>query len=754
MLISAHRSAAASSQFKLPMVPRIVLALLLVLKFSNAWKLGNYSIVASTETGVRILHTTSNKEIWRSATLDSFLTYRELQWDVVQSGGNFIISNSTRRECKDLNLSSIEHSGDTVTAHGGVCAYEVRVKVTFSLSKLIADDQHIEVAVDVVDPISSDVIALSLNCDAQATEAVYGLGHQYTFLNMKGKTVPIFLSEQGVGRGVQPVTAFFDLLGGGAGGNWHTTYTAIPFFFTNHGQGAYLSNTEYAVFDYQLPLTTSLIVNASSIRMWLTPPGTPLQMVQRFTEYSGRMLQHTDAQTVPEWVDSGAILGLEGGRDFVLKAVERCLAVDPTAPIAGVWLQDWTGERNFSGPGELPRIGLWWNWEVDSSHYPDWEGMIGSLLQRGIRTMTYVNPMVSDISKRGTPYKRNMWQEAMDAGYLVKLANGEVWTGYGSAGLVDFTNPAATAWFTAIMKDNMVATNVTGWMADFGEALPLDSVLHADSGTPALATSLHNNYPALWAAVNSNATAGHDDISYFMRSASIQATPYARMYWLGDQLTTWDGFDGLRSVVTATMSASMSGLALTHADVGGYTTLAIPPLLDIYRSKELLQRWAEVGAFSLMYRTHPGSQPNADWQVYSDDKTILHFFRLARVFRAWGFYRRELVAEYRASGAPVIRHMMLAFPNHSAVYTEDLSGQFLLGDQILVTPVLAPNTSTVSVWLPAQTVWMDVWTNATVHGNDSFIRAAAPIGKPSVYVRAGGDVGARFVENLITSGVI
>jgi len=32
--------------------------------------------------------------------------------------------------------------------------------------------------------------------------------------------------------------------------------------------------------------------------------------------------------------------------------------------VAGVWLQDWTGQRNFSGANELPRVGLWWNWEV------------------------------------------------------------------------------------------------------------------------------------------------------------------------------------------------------------------------------------------------------------------------------------------------------------------------------------------------------------------------------------------------------
>ena len=38
--------------------------------------------------------------------------------------------------------------------------------------------------------------------------------------------------------------------------------------------------------------------------------------------------------------------------------------------VVGVWLQDWTGQRVFgSNSGkDLPRVGLWWNWEVRSKY--------------------------------------------------------------------------------------------------------------------------------------------------------------------------------------------------------------------------------------------------------------------------------------------------------------------------------------------------------------------------------------------------
>lgn len=68
---------------------------------------------------------------------------------------------------------------------------------------------------------------------------------------------------------------------------------------------------------------------------------------------------------LPKWVGQGAILGLQGGTDTVkqtLAQVEK--EWGNLSDVAGVWLQDWTGQRVFDGPNDLPRTGLWWNWEV------------------------------------------------------------------------------------------------------------------------------------------------------------------------------------------------------------------------------------------------------------------------------------------------------------------------------------------------------------------------------------------------------
>ena len=120
-------------------------------------------------------------------------------------------------------------------------------------------------------------------------------------------------------------------------------------------------------------------------------------------------------------------------------------------------------------------------------------------------------------------------------------------------------------------------------------------------------------------------------------------------------------------------------------------------------------RWCELAAFSTMYRSHLGTLPTANWQLDSDTETLRHFFRMAVVFQAWGFYRERLVGEAAAYGWPVARHMILAFPNSSGVYREELSQQFMLGTSLLVAPVLEKGRSNVSVFLPEGSRWSWLW---------------------------------------------
>ena len=229
------------------------------------------------------------------------------------------------------------------------------------------------------------------------------------------------------------------------------------------------------------------------------------------------------------------------------------------------------------------------------------------------------------------------------------------------AAVVDLSNEEARGWLSDLLVGQM-ELGVSGWMADFAEALPWDARL--SSGEPG--SSWHNRYPVEWARLNREAArrAGVEaEHLAFHRSGGTESPRWARAFWLGDQLVSWDGHDGLRTVVPALLSSGLSGYALQHSDTGGYLSLELGEGLTFVRTRELLQRWVELNAFTSLLRLHATNRPESNHQWDDDEETQAHFVRLCKVFSALSGYRERLMAEAEAHGWPVVRHPLLHHPD-------------------------------------------------------------------------------------------
>ena len=109
-------------------------------------------------------------------------------------------------------------------------------------------------------------------------------------------------------------------------------------------------------------------------------------------------------------------------------------------------------------------------------------------------------------------------------------------------------------------------------MADFGEYTPTDAFYKTYMGS---SYNYHNRYPFDWAKANQEAIkeAGkQDETVYFMRSGSTMSPSVTSLFWMGDQLTTFDRYDGMHSALIGLLNGGYSGFSIGHSDIGGYTT--------------------------------------------------------------------------------------------------------------------------------------------------------------------------------------
>ncbi len=396
---------------------------------------------------------------------------------------------------------------------------------------------------------------------------------------------------------------------------------------------------------------------------------------------------------------------------------------------------------------------LWWNWHLDTSYYRGWDQLVDTLHQHNIQMLTYINPFLAIASGHNDLFlyaKTNGYlvRQQNDSPYLIKNSNF-------SSALVDLSNPYACAWIKGIIQSEMIKKSRTyGWMADFAEALPFDAKLYNNAPT----AYWHNHYTEKWAEINREAIneAGIDSANFFFfnRSGFTQSPSHSTLFWLGDQMQTWDKYDGIKTAVVGMLSGGISGFSMVHGDVGGYNAFTDTLFgygITIARSKELLMRWEELGIFNAVFRTHEGINPKISAQYYTDNETMAHFVRCVKIFKALSFYRKQLIQQAADSGYPIVRHPFIQFPDDANTYS--LTYQFMYGSEFMVAPVLDPGRNSVKLYLP-KGAWVNFWTGEIITQTfGSWVTANAPIGEPVMFYQKGSKVAQQFIDSLKAANV-
>ena len=545
-------------------------------------------------------------------------------------------------------------------------------------------------------------------------EHVWGGGEQMSYFDLRGRTFPIWTSEPGVGRDKSTYITWQSDVTGKAGGDYWTTNYPQPTFVSSRKIAVHVDTTAYSVLDFRAP-------DFHEIETWAAPGRIEFSTADTFVALVGLLSARFGRPPVlPDWLYNGAVIGLkDGARSFT--RLEAYLAAG--ARVSALWCEDWAGIRH-TGFGRR----LFWNWQWNPDRYPDLPARIAELRARDIRFLAYTSPYLCDDGA--------LFPEAEALGLFARTATGDTYRvqfGEFSCGVLDFTRPEAREWWIArILRGNMIDAGISGWMADFGEYLPIDAVLAGGD-----ATLLHNAWPAIWAEINASAAAAAPEpILFWMRAGFTGSQRHSTMLWAGDQSVDFSRHDGLQTVICGALSAGLLGNPYHHSDIGGYTSL-----FGNVRTAELIMRWTEMAAFTAMMRTHEGNRPDDNLQVDQDPVVLAHFARFTRIWHALTPYLRHLAAEAATTGLPVQRPLFLHHEDDPATYT--IQDQYLYGADLLVAPVHAAGAAEWSVYLPAGTTWRHLWSGAA-HTGGVNVTVPAPIGQPPVFWRAASPFSALF----------
>ncbi|MEU9378956.1 glycoside hydrolase family 31 protein [Streptomyces sp. NPDC048255] len=460
--------------------------------------------------------------------------------------------------------------------------------------------------------------------------------------------------------------------------------------------------------------SSELRVEGGPLRCWVLT-GTPARVLQGWSGLTGA------AAVPPEWA-----LGYQHARwGFGSAAEVRRVAAgyaERGLALSAVHLDidHYDGHRVFT---------------VDEERFPDLPGLARELGERGVRLVSIVDPAV----RAGDPVHAS-GLEVGAGGAFVRDARGvevrgEVWPG--SCAYPDFTDPAVREWWGGLYEERLARGFAGFWhdmnepvsFAPFGDATLPRSARHAMDGAGGDHREGHNVYAlamarAGWEGLLRLRPAERPFL--FSRSGWAGMQRYGGT-WSGDVETSWDG---LRASLALVLGLGLCGVPYSGPDVGGFGGSP---------SGELYLRWLQLGAYLPLFRTHSAlwAGPREPWEfgpeVEEHARAVLAERERLRP------YFVTLAHLARRTGAPYVRPLWWGAPEERGL--RDCEDAFLLGDALLVAPVLECGADRRAVRLPRGR-WYDTATGAAYEGPGQVLLDAPP-GRIPVLARAGAVLAIR-----------
>ncbi|CBG74592.1 putative glycosyl hydrolase [Streptomyces scabiei 87.22] len=376
---------------------------------------------------------------------------------------------------------------------------------------------------------------------------------------------------------------------------------------------------------------------------------------------------------------------------------------------------------------------------VDTERFPKLPDLAEALRRDGIRLVSVVDPAVRarpgdavyDAGTAGDAFVRDA------AGQVVRCV-----VRPGESVYPDFTRPATRAWWGGLHEERLAQgfagfwhdrNEPTSFTAFGGHTLPR-SARHDLEGRGGDHREAHNVYALCMARA---AYEGLRELVPRERPFVLSRSGWAGVQryggtWSGDVATGWAG---LRASLALALGLGLCGVPYAGGDVGGS---------DGGASEELYLRWLQLGAHLPLFRTRAGAGAGAGRrEPWEFGEGVVGHARAALVERRRLLpYFMTLAHLARRTGAPYVRPLWWGAPEDRAL--RDCEDAFLLGDALLVAPVLEPGVERRAVRLP-RGLWYDTVTGQAYQGPGQVL-LDAPLSRIPVLARAGAVLPVRGAD--------
>lgn len=553
-------------------------------------------------------------------------------------------------------------------------------------------------------------------------ERVVGFGERYDAVDQRGRTLDAVVFEQYKAQGAHG-----------------RTYLPMPYALvvgTSASWGFHVRTAQRTWYDVGATTPDRLVVEADldgsdalSVGVF---SGTPAAVLRGFLAEAGR------PEELPDWVFRLWASGNEWNTQARVMA-ELDAHRQHDIPVGALVIEAWSDESTFTAfrdaryevnedgaPHRLadftfPADGAW----------PDPRGMVEELHSRDVRVLLWQIPLL-----KMRPHPRGQLaadaRAAVAGGFVVTEADGRPYRNRGwwfpLALMPDLASEKAREWWTSKRRYLVEELGIDGFKTDGGEhAWGRDLVHGSGRGLAG-----NNRFPVEYARAYGDLLRSAGKAPVTFSRAGFTGSQAHGAFWAGDEDSTWDGF---RSAVVAGVTAGACGIVYWGWDLAGFSG-DVP-------DAELYLRAAAASAFMPIMQYHSEFnhhrlplRDRTPWNVASqtgDERVLPVFRRFAHLRERLVPYLSSSAASAVAGGSPLMRGLFFDFPADADAWSV-VDRQFLLGDSLLVAPVLSPGASEWDVYLPAGS-WVDVWTGAAFEGGRTVTRPV-PLDEVPVYCRA------------------